>query len=136
MFLKFGDLIRLAEKFLIVVNYIQTLCPLFYIFLPNDNSSKIMENFLFNLSSSFCSLDIYMLVIFPFLYALSRFKRTNESGIIFDVMNWLAQLRRCNFWNHSKTTWYCIINFCQVIKKLFWTCFVTWWLVLGPFFFS
>ena len=44
--------------------------------------------FLFHLESSFCSQDIQVLVIFPFLSTLSRLKKTNGSGIIYDVMNW------------------------------------------------
>ena len=51
---------------------------------------KLLKNvFLFNLKSSFRSQDIKIFVIFsfPFLSTLSRFKRTYESGIIYDVMN-------------------------------------------------
>ena len=44
--------------------------------------------FLFHLKSSF--RDIHIFVFFPFLSTLSRFKRANGSGIIYDVMNWLA----------------------------------------------
>ena len=36
----------------------------------------------------------------PFLSTLSRFKRTNGSGIIYDVINWFAQICRCNFCNN------------------------------------
>ena len=62
-----------------------------FIFSPNDSPSKTMKNvfilskkvFLFSRYSSFCSF-------FPFLSTLSRFKKTNGSGIIYDVMNWLA----------------------------------------------
>ena len=54
-----------------------------FIFSPNDISSKTMKKvLLLHLKSSFRS--------FSFLSTLSRLKRTNENGIIYDVMNWLA----------------------------------------------
>ena len=62
-----------------------------FIFSPNDIPSKTVEKyFLFHLKSTLHSQDIHMFVIFRFLSTLSRFKRTNASGIIYDVMNWLA----------------------------------------------
>ena len=61
-------------------------------------------------------------IFFLFLFMLSGFKRTSDSGIFY-VMNWLAWVR-CNFWNNSKTALY-HIKFGQV-KEFFWTCFVTW----------
>ena len=51
---------------------------------------KTEKCFLFHPKSFFCSRDIQIFVIFFFLSTLSRFKRTNENGIICDVMNWLA----------------------------------------------
>ena len=39
---------------------------------------------------------------FLFFSLLSRFKRKNESGIIYDVMNWIASISKCNFWNNKK----------------------------------
>ena len=39
-----------------------------------------------------------------------RYKRTNGSGIIYDVMNWLAYIWRCNLWNNSKTAGQIIYN--------------------------
>ena len=50
---------------------------------------KLWKMFLFNLKSPFGSQDIQIFVIFS-LSKLSRFKRANGSGIIYDVMNWLA----------------------------------------------
>ena len=35
------------------------------------------------------------IVIFPFLSILSRFKRMGDSGIIYNVMNWVAYISRC-----------------------------------------
>ena len=62
-----------------------------FIFSPNNNSSEIMKKlFLSHLKSSFRCRDIKFFVIFPFLSKLSRFKRPNGSGIIYDVMTWLA----------------------------------------------
>ena len=37
----------------------------FFIFSPNDSSSKTMQSFLFHLKISFCSQDIQFFVIFP-----------------------------------------------------------------------
>ena len=59
---------------------------IFMFFLPNDSPSKTKKCFLFHLKSSFCSRDIKIFVIFC-LSTLSRYKRTNGSGIIYDVMN-------------------------------------------------
>ena len=67
---------------------ILSLCPLlfikflFFYFLSNFC-------FLFHLKSSFRFGDIQIFVIFS-LSTFSRFKRTNGSGVIYDVMNWLA----------------------------------------------
>ena len=47
--------------------------------------------FLFHLKSSFRSRNIQIFAIFfSILSALSTFKKTNGSRIIYDVMNWLA----------------------------------------------
>ena len=42
--------------------------------------------FLFHLKSSFRSQDIHIFVLFPFLSRLSRLKKTNGTGIIYDVI--------------------------------------------------
>ena len=49
---------------------------------------SIWKCFLFHLKSSFRSRDVQFFVFFPLLSTLSRLKRTNGSGIIYDVMNW------------------------------------------------
>ena len=54
----------------------------FFIFLPNDSSSKTMKNVFFYLKSASRSQYIQIFVIFTFHSTLSRFKRTNASGII------------------------------------------------------
>ena len=56
-----------------------------FISSPNDSPSKTEKCFLFHLKSSFRSRDIQIFVIFP-LSTLYRFKRTNGSGIIYDVL--------------------------------------------------
>ena len=89
-------------------------CQIF-IFSSNDSPSKAMNFFLFHLKSSFCSQDIQIFVIL-FLSKLSRFKRANRSGIIY-VMNWLAPICRCNFWNNSETALYSIIKLGQIIHN-------------------
>ena len=56
-----------------------------------DRACKTMKNvFLFHLKSSFRSRDIQIFVIFSLLSTLSRFKRANGIGIIYDVINWFA----------------------------------------------
>ena len=62
-----------------------------FIFSSNDASSKTMKNvFVFHIKSSFRSRDIQFFIIFPFLSTLSRFKRANGSGMIYDGINWFA----------------------------------------------
>ena len=46
--------------------------------------------FLFHLKRFVRSWDFQTFVIFPFLDKLSRFKRANGSGIIYDVIDWLV----------------------------------------------
>ena len=48
----------------------------------------------------------------------------DKCEIIYDVMNWLAQISRCKFWNNPKNALYYIIKLGQVIHrqyKIFWT---------------
>ena len=71
-------------------SFLKLMSVIFYqilIFSPNDSLSKTVKCFLFHLKSSFCSWDIKIFVFFPFFSTLSRFKRTNGSGIINDVMH-------------------------------------------------
>ena len=119
------------------------MCPLFFIkflffhhMVPFKNYEKC---FLFHLKMYFRSRDIQIFVIFSFLSTLSRFKRTNESGIIYNVMNWLARICRCNFSNNSKTALHYIIKLGQIIltnKGIFMNLFrdlkSNWWLLPGP----
>ena len=60
-----------------------------FIFSPNVSPLKTIKN-VKALKSSFRSEVIQILVISSFLFTFFRFKRTNKSGIIFDVMNWFA----------------------------------------------
>ena len=84
-----------------------SFCPLFFInllfFYQMVACQKIWKMlfisfkklFSFLKYSNFCNF-------FPFLSILFRIKRTNGSGIIYDVMNWLAEICKCNFRNNSK----------------------------------
>ena len=80
--------------FLTYVNlkFLSTICYHFLIFSPSDSPLKTTKQifisseklFLFSRYSVFCDF-------FPsFLFTLFKFKRTNGSGIIYDVMNWHA----------------------------------------------
>ena len=62
----------------------------FYFFTKGWSLKNYEKCFLFHLKSSFHSRDIQIFVIFSFLSTLSRFKRANGGGIIYDVINWLA----------------------------------------------
>ena len=60
-------------------------------FSPNDSSSKTIRNIFYFIEKALFVLEISKFLYFlPFFSTLSRFKRTNGSGIIYDVMNWLA----------------------------------------------
>ena len=68
--------------------YLKLVSAIFIKCLFFHQPIKIYEKcFLFNLKSSFRSQDIQIFVFFPFLSTLSRLKRTNGSGIIYDAMN-------------------------------------------------
>ena len=59
-----------------------------FIFSPNDSPLETMRNVFY--FSFFGSQYIQIFVFFPFLSTRSWFKKANGSGIIYDVMNWLA----------------------------------------------
>ena len=62
-----------------------SFCQIF-IFSPNGSTSKAIKNIFYFIEKA---LFILKLLIFS-LSTLSRFKRTNRSGIVYDAMNWLA----------------------------------------------
>ena len=92
-------------KFVSIVNLLKLVSAIFYqifIFTANDSPSKTMKNIFYFIGKALFVLEIFkFLWFFPFLTKLSRFKKTNWSGIIY-VMNWLAQICRCNFWYNSE----------------------------------
>ena len=62
-----------------------------FYFLPNCSPLKTMENIFHFIKKALFVLEIFkFLQFFPFLSTLPRFKKTNGSGIIYDVINWLA----------------------------------------------
>ena len=62
-----------------------------FIFSPNDSPLKTMKNaFCFIYKALFVLKIFKFLWFFPFFSTPSRFKRTNGSGIIYDIMKWLA----------------------------------------------
>ena len=77
-----------------VVAYLKLVSAIFYqmfIFSPNDRPSKTMINVFYFTQKVLFVLQIFkFLYFFPFLSTLSRFIRANGSGIINDVINWLA----------------------------------------------
>ena len=62
----------------------------FYFFTKWQPFKYYEKCFLFHLKALFALEIIKFLWFFPFLSTLPRFKRTNWSGIIYDVMDWLA----------------------------------------------
>ena len=62
-----------------------------FIFPPNDSPSKTIKNAFYFFLKALFVLEIFTsLYFFCFLSTLSRLKGTNGSGIIYDVVNWLA----------------------------------------------
>ena len=63
----------------------------FFIFSPYDSPLKTIKNVFYFIQKALFILEIFKFLWFsPFFSTLSRFKRTNGSGIIYGVMNWLA----------------------------------------------
>ena len=89
---KFLEYIGVIQYFL-EVSSLKLLSTIFYqifVFSPNDGFKIYEKCLLLHLKSSFRSRDIQIFAFLTFLSTLSRLKRTNGSGIIYDVMNWLA----------------------------------------------
>ena len=60
----------------------------FFIFSGNGSPLKTMKNLFYFTRKALFVLEIFkFLYFFLFLSTVSRFKRTNESGIIYDVIN-------------------------------------------------
>ena len=74
--------------------FLKLVSAIFYhilIFSPNDSPSKTLKNVFYFIQKALFVLEIFkFLLFFPFLSTLSRYKRTNGSGIIYNVMNWRA----------------------------------------------
>ena len=62
----------------------------FFIFSPNDSPLETEKCFLFHLRSSFRSPDIQIFVIFFLPLHSFKIQKGKWSGIIYDVINWLA----------------------------------------------
>ena len=77
-----------------IVQLLKLVSAIFYqifIFSPNDSPSKTMKSVFYFILKALFVLEIFkFLSFFHFLSTLSRYKRTNGSGIIYDVLNWLA----------------------------------------------
>ena len=74
--------------------FLKLVSAIFYqvfVFPPNNSPSKSMKSVFYFIKRAVFVLEIFkLLYFFPFLSLLSRYKRTNGSGINCDVMNWLA----------------------------------------------
>ena len=84
----------LSNQIDLMLYYLKLVSAIFYeifIFSPNDSPSKTIKNVFYFIEKSIFVLEILKFFsFFPFLSTLSRFKRTNGSGIIYDVRNWSA----------------------------------------------
>ena len=89
-----------------------------FIFLLNDSPLKTMKNVFFISSKNLFSFSRYSnsCNFFP-SFPVSRFKRTNGSGIIYDVINWLTKICRSSLWNNSTTALHYIIKLGQITNK-------------------
>ena len=57
----------------------------------NHSPSKIIKNVFYFIEKALSVLKIFKCLYFSsFLSTLSKFKRTNKNGIIYNIMNWLA----------------------------------------------
>ena len=96
------------------------LVSTFFIFSPDDESpSKTMICFLFQLKSSFLSQDIQIFSLIIILinfcpFHVFKIKNNKWKWKIYDLINWLALINRCNFWSNSKTALNCVIKLGQV----------------------
>ena len=80
-----------------------------------DSLRQVASNYFYFIWHALFVLEIFNFFnLFP-SFPISILKRTNESRIIYDAMNWLAYISRCNFWNNSKVTLYYIIKLGQAI---------------------
>ena len=97
-----------------------------FIFSLNDSPSKTLKKcFLFYRKSSFCFQDIQIFVIIP---ALSTFKRTNGSGTIYVVLNWLHKFADVIFRITQLPLYMTSSNLARwniTNKRIFLNCFVT-----------
>ena len=100
-----------ANQFKACVRYFLSIFLFFHLLIALQ---KLLKCFLFHLKSSFCFQDIQIFVFFLFFSTLSRFKRTNGSGII-NVMHLRAKICRCNFWNDTRTALHYTIKLGQII---------------------
>ena len=66
-------------------------------------------------------------IFFPFISIVSRFKGSDETGIIMTL--WIGYVSKCKFWNKTETTLYLILKIAQMgdhlKKEFFHVCFVT-----------
>ena len=82
---------ELYHNFFFILKLVSAIFYEIFIFSPNDSPSKTIKNVFYFIVKALFVLEIFnFLSFFPFLSTRSRFKMTNGSGIIYDVMNWPA----------------------------------------------
>ena len=69
--------------------FLTTFCPK-TILSYGAHFEQLLNQNLHNKTPPLNSRDVQIFVFFPFLSTLSRFKWAIESGIIYDVINWIA----------------------------------------------
>ena len=88
---KFEVLLWLSQLRKFILKLVSAIFYQFFIFSSSDRPSKTMKTVFYLILKALFIHEIFkFLYFFPFLSTLSRFKRSNGSGIIYDVINWLA----------------------------------------------
>ena len=88
-----------------MIDCLKLVSPLFhqiFIFSPNESLRNYEKCFFFYLKSPFHSQDVQIFVIFPLLFHTSSIVKYKWEWNNYNVMNWLAQISRCHFWNNQK----------------------------------
>ena len=78
-------------------------------------SKTIKKCFSFHLKSSFRPQGIKIFVIFLLPFHTFQILKDKWNWIVYDVMNWLAQICSCNYWNNPETALYYTIKLSQIM---------------------
>ena len=78
----------MINKVTTILKLVSAIFYKIFSFSPNDSPLKTMKNVFYFMKEALFVLEIFkFLLFFPFFCTLSRFKRANRSGIIYDAMD-------------------------------------------------